>query len=171
MSYPQAFTQQWLGYLSFLSDRSMATWNQALQDIQDRKYDPGKAMSDMLGLWNDAAVGWFAAWRGADQMVPTLFFDLAGDDESATACVPIFAPSLPNESPHVAFLKPIVGGNPAEINDTKCTLTLSTDERELALSLDGLRTQADPPLTQGVYQGLVHMGEVPIALIYIRVHP
>lgn len=169
MRVPRDYVSQWFGFWSSVADRSFTSWQRASEEIEERTYGVDELLSDVIDLWSYGAIaGWAAMW-GGDRRLPTLFFSLAKDDRSATDSIlkqvlPVFKPSLPAVEPTVAFLRRIDRGK-EEIAIENCYAKL--EENELVVRLQGLPDELEP----AVYEGLVHVGNVPLAHLYIHVTP
>jgi hypothetical protein len=168
MRIPYRYASPWFGYWTFLSDRSMECWNRMADEVDNRTYGSDKLVNDVLQFWSDATTGWCAALSGRGADLPRIFFLLAPDDEAVSKDLPVFPPSLPHGDPDVAYLVPVVDGDKDQINADKCTVCLYKQPPVLRVHLR-LRGNCDPELTPGVYQGLIHIGDEPVAILVVRV--
>lgn len=170
MRVPYRYAAPWFGYWSYMSERCTTRWRRMSDEVEARTYGSDKAISDTLQFWSDATIGWCAALRGgvaAD--LPRVFFLLEPTAQSASKEIDFFAPGHPHGTPEVAYLRPVLGGDSKQIDETKCTVCPVPRRHGLVIHLDGLRQKDDPPLTAGVYQGLIHIGDEPVALLDVKV--
>jgi hypothetical protein len=73
-----------ISYFSRFSETTLERMRQIYDELQNRTYTPGKAMSDALSFWIDGTMGWWEAWQmSAVGPVPTLFVKMRPDDEVA----------------------------------------------------------------------------------------
>ncbi|HSQ00170.1 MAG TPA: hypothetical protein VL049_23350 [Candidatus Dormibacteraeota bacterium] len=138
-------------------------------EVEDRQYGSDKLLCDVLQFWSEATNGWFAAMRGGGTDLPRIFFLLGPHTESDCREIDFFAPSCPQGPPEVAYLRPIVDGDSSQINEDKCVVCLSPRRNALVVHLDNLWRKGKPPLKKGFYQGMIHMGDEPIALLFVKV--
>jgi hypothetical protein len=187
MEIPRTLVSEWYGYWTSVAERSLEQWRTISDEVARREYGPQQYMSDMIEFWNTTAVGWWAMVPDASQLVPTLFINLEGGDAgpaTVTRTIPAHRLGIPMGPPRWAFLRPVVGGNPAEINEARCKVRWSESGNQLVVELFGPKAKetADAalelgvagytkpvPLTPGVYQGLVYVRSAPLAVLYIRV--
>ena len=171
MRVPYRYAAPWVGYWTFLAERSMQRWRCMAEEVEDRRYGSDKVISDILQFWGDATIGWCAALRGSGtgSTVPLVFFSLHPQQQADGKEIDFFAPSCPQGDPEVAYLVPIHGGSASEINESKVRLCVVPRRHALVIHLEGLWKQGQPDLTPGVYKGLIHIGEEPVAHLVIRV--
>lgn len=187
MEVPRNWVSEWAGYWSAISERTLEQWRKVSDEVNERRYGPTQWMSDSIEFWNAAAVGWWSMFPDPTQLVPTLFIDLEGGDAgpaTVTRTVPIYRLRIPSGPPEWAYLRPIEGGDPHEINPSKTRLSWSVFGNELVVELfgpkakdtahkaarEGVTGYTKPvPLTPGVYQGLIYVSAVPLATVIIRV--
>ena len=187
MEVPRTWVSEWFGYWSAISERSLEQWRKISDDVNERRYGPSELLSDSIEFWNAATVGWWSMWPDPQQLLPTLFINLEGGDAgpaTITRTVPIHRTRVPKGHPAWAYLRPIEGGDPLEINASRCKLRWSDVGNELVVEVfgakaketaekalkEGIRAYTKPvPLTPGVYQGLVYVKAVPLATVIIRV--
>lgn len=154
----------WIGYWGFLSDRSMERWDRMSDELEARSYGTDKLLSDVLEFWSDASCGWFAALRtGSD--LPRVLFVLKPDAEAASKDLRLFPPSLPHGNAELTHLLPLNPAGPKQIEAGHCRLALNSHRRLLDIRLEGLPRGKAP----GVYHGIIHIAEDPIALLFIKV--
>lgn len=164
MRVPYRYAAPWFGYWSYLSERSMGRWKRMSEEVDARQYGTDKMLCDVLQFWNEASNGWFAVMRSGCGELPRIFFLLEPDTESACREIDFFAPACPQADPEVAYLRPI-SGDPEQINETKCCVHLSPSRHSLVVHLENL----EGPLSKGVYEGMIHVGDEPVAALLIKV--
>lgn len=171
MRVPYRYAAPWLGYWTYLADRSMQRWRCMAEEVEERRYGSDKLISDVLQFWGDAALGWCAAVRGSGvgNTVPLVFFHLHPRQEADCKEIDFFAPSCPQGEPEVAYLVPIVGGDKDEISDGNVRLCVVPRRHALVIHLEDLWQEPQPDLTKGVYKGLIHVGEEPVAHLIVKV--
>jgi len=166
MRIEQDYLQQWISYWAYLSNDALERWFTTTKKMQSGKYSVTELIGDAMGYYGDAALAWYALLKGPDPTIPTVLFDLRPHDNTANKTVPIFGPALPEGKPQVAFLEPLVGGgHPANITARNCLV--SRKGYHLEITLQDLLTPTG--MSSGVYHGLVHIADRPVARLYIVV--
>jgi hypothetical protein len=177
MSLEREYTEEWVGYWSYVLQRASDNAFRAVREIQRRNYEPKDFISDVIGFWTDVGVATVTAWRGQERRPATLIFRVdIGDDFHPPETIPVFAPSLPFKEPSV-FLE-IVGEKPEHGRLIKAENVRARlrDKRELEIKLVNLshfeeKSIQDPKklLAPAHYRAIVHIDEVPLAELLIIV--
>lgn len=167
MRVPYRYAAPWFGYWSYLSERSMGRWKRMSEEVDARQYGTDKMLCDVLQFWSEASNGWCAVMRSGSGELPRFFFLLGPNTESACREIDFFAPACPQADPEVAYLRPISGGDPKQVNEDTCCVYLSEPRHALVVHLDGL--QKNGALKPGVYEGMIHIGDEPVASLVIKV--
>jgi len=164
MRTPFGDVTPWLGFWGFLSERSMSRWDRMSDELETRTYGTDKLLCDVLEFWSDASCGWMAALRQNSDL-PRVLFVLKTDTEAASKPLRLFLPSLPHGNPALTHLLPLEAGGPTQIEVGHCKLALDSKKRLLNIRLEGLPKAKTP----GVYHGMIHIAEEPVALLFIKV--
>lgn len=167
--------QSYFGYLTYLNERTMKRWDHAAAEIDERKYGSDKLLSDVLGFWGDAMEGWGALASG--QGLPRVVFRLGVLTESDCKEIRVFGPAKPAGDPEVLFLRHLSGDADPRITMDRCLPCFTGNGRRLRIQLQGLleppdgqrEPNEDDPLKEGVFEGLIQVGDTPLALIYIQI--
>lgn len=194
MSLAREYTQEWLGFWTYVAVRAQNAMFRAVHEIEERRYSSSDVISDVVSFWTDVAVASATAMRGESHKPPTVVFTVSADDDiGGSKTLPIHSQSLPYESPRVIWLGPTAsdaGESPPagqELASGNLEAWLYGDRRELVLKLIGFteeqRTAAcgatpatirpaqrnRPLLRPATYRAVVHVGHVPVAEVLIVV--
>jgi len=163
----------WLSYYGDLSSRSASRWRVISREVERREYTSGKLVSDVLDFWMTATEGWYSTLLGCARGVPTLVFHLSPHTESASQSISVRASRRGRRLPHFDFLplaQPACSDKAKLILKENFKAELSDPGDELFVELIDL---CDPnkkeSLIKTSYHVLVHMDDLPLALVYVCV--
>ena len=155
-------------YYSNLGFNATAAMRATQEDLRTDSFSLSKTTGRALSLWMDAAEGWWSALLvSASAPVPTLFLHIVGDQtRTEPACV-----LVPRGGQlQLTALERLGGGDPIPKDYISVQPTSDRNSVELRLTnLEELRKLHRGRIPSGLYQGLVHVGQAPIAIIMVHV--
>ena len=159
-----------IDYWGSVGENAAERVQNARQEILERRYTPGKLVSDLLGLWNDSLEAWWTALIASGTApVPTVLFTVKLGPittEAKARSVPVMA--LEDGAPSCTDLSRVGGPPTATIPSDHVKVVLGQARSELEVRLCGLR---EISLEPGHYLGLIHIEERPLAAVHVVVTP
>src|SRR5262245_17971339 len=157
-----------IDYWGSVGENAAVRMQTAGREMLERRYTPGTLLSDLVGLWSDSLEGWWTALVASGTApVPTVLFTVKLGPittEAKARSVPVVAPG--DGQPACTDIVRVGGPSTAMIPADSVKVALDQTRSELEVRLCGLREIALEP---GLYQGLVHVEERPLAAIHVLV--
>jgi len=154
-----------LDYYSTLAQDALKRANEAYAKIGKGQYGADDLVSDTLYGWSqlwESALGWAVPLQQSGGTIPTAFLKITPDQSAAAQEVAVAAPA--KGDPESTALTQVGGG--AKIDaDKVATEFKDASRRVLAVRLVGLAAK----LAEGLYQGVVTIDEVPLAIVLVLV--
>ena len=195
MGLAEEYTEEWLGYWSYVAQRAQSAMYRAVSEIQGRQYEPKDAISDIVSFWTDVGVATVTAWRGDTHKPPVVVIPLSAEDDiGGSETVAVLPQSLPLAPVEVIWLGEVAPSTsedatarPLAPEDLRAYL--DQDRRELQIEVIGTgplqqaaRTapadqpikptaQKRRPLRAATYRAIVRVGQVAVAEVFIVVEP
>ena len=193
MGLAEEYTEEWIGYWSYLAHRTQSAMYRAVHEIQRRRYDSSDAISDIVSFWTDVGVATVTAWRGDAHKPPVVVLPLSTDDDiGGSETVALLSQSLPFVSPEVIWLGAVTSSEPDDAPSRSLTRENlqawpDRDRRELEIKLVGTgpaqqaattapadqpikpTKQKRQPLRAATYRAIVRIGQVPVAEVLVVV--
>lgn len=170
----RSYVQDWVGCWSYLGEAWTNRWTASMEQARSRRYGPKEWIGDAVELWEDSASAWWSALYGQSGRPATVVFTIPRLIEGGvTRTVPVFKPSVPARDPRVIFR-----GMVDQPRHRVAGIALASGSIDAAWSSDGsgvdvflkdLRKGGDSPLEVAAYEALVHVGDVPIAHVFVNV--
>jgi hypothetical protein len=161
------FLEAMTSYYSNLAFGALRAMRTTQEDIRTGNFSVSKAVGSAASIWLDASEGWWnAVLVTASEPLPTVFLRVGPLGGTDTQEVRVLVP----EDPEFTGLVRI--GDGRTIPNSLVSIRPLKDRDGLEVKLTGLSELRDKgALPPGVYQGLVHMGQKPLAIIMVRVDP
>ena len=170
---PDNYLTDMFAYYSELGEVAMRRWRKATREIGKRRYTPTKLISDVLASWIDGTRSVWEAWGATGGLRHILFVIDQRTEADRKKVVPMYVPGSvePELTELIATL---------DSSNLPCDKVLRAGEdvcvktngpRDcLTVALVGLsELPAKGKLASGVYEGLVHVEEKPLAVVHIVV--
>jgi hypothetical protein len=156
-----------VNYYGALSKQTLALMFSTREDLRNGTFDWSKTMSRSVALWLDAAEGWWGALLAtASAPLPTLFMSVGPDDSTSDETVQVSIG--PGQVPEMSEIAQI--GGTAHIAKDAITLDVTRLGDAVELKLRKLKSlRASGTLPSGLYAGIVHLGQKPLAIVMIRI--
>jgi hypothetical protein len=168
------YVQDWMGYWSYLGESWTNRWATSMDQARARQYGPKEWLGDVVELWEDSASAWWSALNGRSGRPATVVFTIPRSIEGGvTRTVPVFKPSVPASDPRVIFRGQV--DQPRHRVHGIALVSGSIDARwapdgsGVEIFLKNLRGGSDGLLEVAAYEALVHVGDVPIAHVFVNV--
>lgn len=170
MRMPRRVFDAWFGYGAYVTERGLRRFDRFSEEVAAREYDTSKMLCDVIEMWQDATMGAWAAALSYDDRLPMIFFHLKRSSTcSETHELPVLECTLPDDDPEVAYLEAVHEGDEREIHPGVCKVCLDPDRDLLVTKLAGLKPTKGDLLVAGTYRGLIHVGEVAVADLVVRI--
>ena len=153
-----------ISYYGNLSRQALGAMYQTREELRTGAFDWNKALGRTVSVWMDAADGWWSAFLvSANAPLPTIFLDVSADDSTAVRSVNVAVPA--GADPDVSVIGQIGGTHSIPKHSVEVTVTTMRDAIEVKLkNLKAMRGK----VPAGLYGGLIHMKEKPLAFVMIR---
>jgi hypothetical protein len=157
-----AFLEGAVSYYSNLAFKSLTAMRATQEELRTGRFETNAVMARGLNLWLESIEGWWSALLvSASGPLPNVFLRLARGSSTLTQVIHVSVPS----DPQFTGLKPIGGGEPLD-EKFVCVKRLSTSDG-LEVRLKGVGGSNRP--TAGLYLGLAHIADTPIATVTMLV--
>jgi hypothetical protein len=163
-----------MGCWTYLGESWTNRWSASMDQARARRYGPKEWIGDVVELWEDSASAWWSALYGQASRPATVVFTIPRFIEGGvTRIVPVFKPSVPARDPRVIFRGQVdhpkhrvhgIALAPGSID-----ARWASDGSGVEVFLKNLRGGRDEPLEVAAYEALVHVGDVPIAHVFVNV--
>jgi hypothetical protein len=157
-----------MNYYGNLSRQALGAMYQTREELRTGKFRVNKVIGRSLSFWMDAADGWWSAFLvSASAPLPTLFLDVQPDDTTTPDSVHVLVPG--GVEPQLTVVGQI-GGTfkiPKDFIDFEATSNRDAIEVRLK-NVKGLRALKPPP-PAGLYGGIIHVKEKPLAFLIIQI--
>ncbi|MEO8605932.1 MAG: hypothetical protein ABI629_25405 [bacterium] len=154
-----------VGYYGQLAYDSTRVMRDMREDLRVGKFRWKRWSGGAMSLWFDAAEGWYSAMlSGAAAPVPTVLLQITTADSGTQAELHIdvrFAAKLS----HSALLQ--LGGT-GRIDENHLIIETSKMKDQIDIRLHNLKRTGVAP---GLYQGIIHAGQKPLAILLVQVEP
>ena len=156
-------------YYSTLAFNSLATMRRMQEDLRTNNFTVGKAVGAAVQLCLDASDGWWNALLvTASPPVPTVLLRTGPEGGCDAQTVDVSVPG--NRDPECTELGRI--GGTERIGLDYIVIETATQRNAINIKLRKLKELSQKlrkPLAPGLYQGLVHIDERPLAIVLLRV--
>jgi hypothetical protein len=148
-----------ISYYSNLAQQSMAVMRETQEELRTGQFEVSRAVARGASLWLDSIEGlWSALLVTASPPTPVVFFHIDGNKTADRGEARMNVP----EDPEFTGLVPVQGsGRPPEISVIR-----KSDGTGLEFILAGIDS---PQLDPGLYLGLVHLGNLPLVTVMVKV--
>jgi len=157
------FLEAAISFYSKLAFTAVSDMRSMQEDLRTGNFTVDKAIGRTLSLWLDASEGWLSALLvTTSEPLPTAFLRIRPISRTDAQFVRALLP----DEPGLDFTGLFQIGGDGRIPAANLTIKRSSRGDGLEIKLKGLKDHRPSP---GLYQGLVHMGSKPIALIMVQV--
>lgn len=155
-------------YYGNLVTNGLALMRSTQEDLRTGQFGVSKTVGGALSYWLDACEGWWSALLvTASAPLPTAFMRLGAEETTDSQTVRVLVPG--DEQPEWTDLG-LVGGEGTIPRDNLVVESVK-DRDGVQVKLKGFKPGARAKLQSGLYEGLVHKGAKPLAIIMVRVDP
>jgi len=155
-------------YYGNLVTNSLALMRSTQEDLRTGQFGVSKTVGSVLSFWLDASEGWWSALLvTASAPLPTAFLRLGAAETTDSSTVRVLVPG--DEQPEWTDLG-LVGGV-GTIGRDHLVVEATKDRDGVQVRLRGLDPATRAKLRSGLYEGLVHKGAKPLAIVMVRVDP
>jgi hypothetical protein len=157
-----AILEATVSYYSNLAFASLKAMRETQEELRVGEFKTDTVLARGLSLWLDSIEGWWSALLvSASSPLPNVFLRLGKDSTTGSQEV---RTSVPAE-PQFTGLRPMGGGAPI---DKQCvTVSRLSKGDGIEVRLKGMGGSKRPPA--GLYFGLVHIADTPIATVMLLV--
>jgi hypothetical protein len=153
-------------YYGNLVTNALTVMRSTQEDLRTGQFGISKTVGNVVSYWLDAYEGWWSALLvTASAPLPTAFLRLGPQDTTNWATVNVLVPG--GDDPEFTDLG-LIGGEDT-ISKSHLSVETNKDANGVQVRLKGLDPKSRAALTSGLYQGLVHTGVKPLAIILVRV--
>ena len=162
MARSGAFLEAAVSYYSGIAFSAMESMRKTQEDLRTNNFDLSRTIGRAVSFWLDASEGWWSALLvTAGQPLPTAFLRIGPLGSTATQVVPVTV----SQVLEFTGLRQI--GGTQQIDAVEVRPTQKGDGIEVKIK--GISPASRPPA--GLYQGLVHEGIKPLAIVLVLVDP
>jgi hypothetical protein len=162
MSYADSYLTALAAHYAEIADDGLRRLRKAERDVRNRKYTPGKLLSDVLGFWMDGAFGcWAALSAGRVGGVPEVLFVLPKGKAGDSRDIPVYVPGT--KQPDFTDIE--VSGSPSTpLSEDNIQVAITNERDVLKIALVKLH-----PVSKGTYRTLIYVDQLPLAFLYVRI--
>jgi hypothetical protein len=155
-------------YYGNLVTNALTLMRSTQEDLRTGQFGVSKTVGGVVSYWLDAYEGWWSALLvTASAPLPTAFLRLGPGETTDSAIAYVLVPG--DERPEWTDLGLV--GDTGTIGRGNLVVEANKDGNCVQVKLKGLEPAARARLASGLYQGLVHKGAKPLAIIMVRVDP
>jgi len=163
------FVEALTSYYGNLANDTLGLLRSTQEDLRTGNFDYEKTLGKALSLWLDSAEGWWSALLvNASAPVPTIFLRIGQDD---TTHVQVARVSVPGDRPAEWTDLSRLGGS-GTIDRKHVSVEVAKHRDSIEVKLFGLGDlRRNQTIAPGLYQGLVHIHDRPLAIVLVEVLP
>ena len=157
------FLEAAISFYSNLAFHAAGEMRSMQEDLRTGSFQVDKAIGRTLSLWLEASEGWLSALLvTASEPLPTAFLRIGSSSRTDAQFVRALVP----DEVALDFTGLFQIGGTDHISSPNLAIRRSSRGDGLEVKLKGLKEVRPSP---GLYQGLVHVGGKPVALIMVQV--